>query len=86
MTSRTVMDPRTAAEYLGIARQTLARWRVEGRAGPPWYKLGGLVRYDVRELDAWLRANRRSAQNTEVPITRTERSQARSATARTGSA
>jgi predicted site-specific integrase-resolvase len=81
MDSRTVMDPRAAAEYLGIARQTLARWRVEGRTGPPWYKLGGLVRYDCRELETWLRANRRPAADNEELAEQHSRKRARTATA-----
>jgi hypothetical protein len=56
-----IMTPRAAGEYLGgIAIQTLARWRVEGR-GPQHLKLGGAVRYDVRDLDSWLVSRRRSS-------------------------
>jgi excisionase family DNA binding protein len=58
MPTRQLMTPQQAAEYLGIAKHTLARWRVEGE-GPPFLKLGGPVRYDVADLDAWIDARRR---------------------------
>lgn len=45
-----LLDPEAAARRLGLARQTLARWRCEGR-GPRFYKLGRAVRYGLRELE-----------------------------------
>ena len=43
-----------AAEYLGgVAPRTLEAWRVYGR-GPPYLKVGDLVVYRRRDLDAWL--------------------------------
>src|SRR5262245_54848109 len=59
MADRVVMDPKAAGEYLGVAVQTLARWRVEGKNGPPFLKFGGLVRYDRADLDLWINAQRR---------------------------
>lgn len=58
MSDRKVMDPKTAATYLRLAAQTLARWRVEG-GGPPYLKLGGLVRYREEDLERWLDAHAR---------------------------
>jgi hypothetical protein len=46
-----------AAKYIGVAPQTLNRWRVEG-FGPHFLKLGARVLYDQRDLDRWLDANR----------------------------
>ena len=43
-----------AAEYLGLRVQTLNIWRVTGRYGLPYIKLGRLVRYRRSDLDAWL--------------------------------
>jgi predicted DNA-binding transcriptional regulator AlpA len=63
---RTVLDPRSASTYLGIAVQTLARWRVEG-AGPPFLKLGTAIRYDRSDLDTWLDA-RRQRSTTESTV------------------
>ena len=61
MTANTdIMDAKAAAQYLGIAAQTLARWRGEGQ-GPAHLKLGACVRYTVRDLDAWIATRRRSS-------------------------
>ena len=48
-------------EYLGIQRQTLARWRCEG-FGPPWVACGRRVFYRSSDLTAWIESRRR--QNT----------------------
>jgi predicted DNA-binding transcriptional regulator AlpA len=42
-----------ASQYVGMARQTLARLRVEG-SGPAYFKLGSKVAYRQSTLDAWL--------------------------------
>lgn len=47
-----------AAKYLGgenspVSVRTLQRWRMEG-TGPVYVRLGRLVRYRQRDLDAWL--------------------------------
>ena len=47
-----------ASQYVGLARQTMARLRVEG-AGPSYYKLGSKVAYRQSTLDAWLTARAR---------------------------
>lgn len=60
MSQRQLMTPQQAADYLGVAKHTLARWRVEG-GGPPFLKLGGPVRYDVSDLDTWIDARRRGS-------------------------
>ena len=57
--SRRFRPPR-AAEYLGVAESTLAKWRMRG--DPPAYrKLGRVVVYDKDDLDAWLDACRRTS-------------------------
>ena len=43
----------SAPLYLGIAAQTLARWRCEG-FGPPYVKLRRLVFYRAGDLRAWI--------------------------------
>ena len=42
-----------AAEYLGLATQTLAKMRWSGDS-PPFFKVGRRVLYERDELDAWL--------------------------------
>ncbi len=60
---RLLTDPETAT-YLGVSISFLRQSRMEGRrngrtAGPPFVRLGSKsIRYDLRDLDAWLSANR----------------------------
>lgn len=46
-----------AARYIGRSKPTLDRYRHEGH-GPAYFKLGGAVRYNRRDLDAWIAAGR----------------------------
>ena len=46
-----MMTPKQAAEYLGIAAQTLAVWRSTGRYALPFVKVGRNVRYRRSDLD-----------------------------------
>lgn len=46
-----------AAERLGLARSTLARWRWSGQ-GPAFHKFGGAVRYALADLVAYAEAAR----------------------------
>ena len=57
----TLIPAYQAPNYLGIARQTLARWRTEGQ-GPRFVKLGRLVHYRVGDLREWI--NGQVRQNT----------------------
>lgn len=52
-----VVSPETAAAYMNVAVSTLAKWRVSG-LGPMFIKVGRAVRYDARDLDAWLDSRR----------------------------
>jgi len=48
------MDTRSAAEYLGLAQQTLCNYRCQGK-GPKWTPLpNGRVRYVVDDLERWV--------------------------------
>lgn len=44
----------TAAAYTSTSKSTVARWRAEGL---PHRFVGGLVRIDARELDAWIESH-----------------------------
>jgi hypothetical protein len=48
--------PVEAAQYLGVATQTLAQWRAR-RVGPAYCKLGVAVRYRESDMLDWLTAN-----------------------------
>lgn len=50
--ARTV-DPKEAAERLGLEASTLANKRWRG-GGPPYLKVGGRVRYRLSDLADWL--------------------------------
>ena len=54
MSTQELLVSSTAAIRMGLAKQTLARWRVEGK-GPPFIKLSGnRVAYRASDVDAWL--------------------------------
>ena len=53
-----------AAAYLGWSTSTLNKRRVYGDS-PPYYKVGGIVVYDLDDLDAWLAAHRRASTSEE---------------------
>ncbi len=53
MPRRNLLGNECAAEYLGIQPQTLANWRYLSK-GPRFFRVGALVKYDERDLDAWL--------------------------------
>jgi Helix-turn-helix domain len=50
------LNPREAADYLGIGHSTLSIHRMNG-TGPAYIKWGPNIRYDVVELDRWMADN-----------------------------
>ena len=58
------MDTREAADRLGLAPATLARYRITG-AGPCHFRFGKCVRYRGEDLEAWA-AERMERQRTSV--------------------
>ena len=53
-----LLSTRAAAEHCGLSPRTFEKWRLEG-SGPPYRKLGRIVRYDRDDLAAWLETRRR---------------------------
>ena len=58
-----LVDERAAAAHLGVSvaflRADRCRGHVGGRTpGPPWYRVGRAVRYDLTDLDQWLATRR----------------------------
>ena len=53
-----LLDSTQAAQLLGTTQDTLVDWRVD-RKGPPYMKLtNGMVRYQLRDLLAWVGTKR----------------------------
>ena len=46
-----------AAEYLGLAVQTLRNWRTQSR-GPAYVRAGRAIRYAMDDLRAYMERNR----------------------------
>lgn len=47
-----------AATHLGISHRTLEQLRWQGK-GPPFYKIGSRVIYDLQDLDEWFAGTKR---------------------------
>lgn len=60
------LKPEEAADYLGIAPQTLANWRYQG-GGPRFIKAGRNVRYDASTLQQWMADRTVSSTSEQVP-------------------
>ena len=48
-----LIDEAAAAELLGLQRNTLTRWRWEGK-GPPFCKIGRAVRYRREHIETFI--------------------------------
>lgn len=57
---KTLLSAALAAERLGVAKQTLAIWRVRG-VGPQYVKAGARVLYAPDDLDAWIDSRKRAS-------------------------
>lgn len=47
-----LITAKEAAEMLRVTTNVLAIWRYR-KKGPPWYKIGGAIMYDRKELIAF---------------------------------
>lgn len=66
MQSNVLLTPEQAAARLGVAKQSLAKWRVAG-TGPVFAKVGSRVFYRPQDLDAWVETRlRRSTSEYEA--------------------
>lgn len=59
----TLIDIDQLANYLRLKKQTIYNWLNQGKISG--IKIGGVWRFDKREIDAWLRSRRRLSKNTE---------------------
>jgi excisionase family DNA binding protein len=53
-----MIPPKETSEILGVAVQTLALWRMTGKHGLPFVKVGRQIRYRVDDIDTWLSERR----------------------------
>ena len=60
ITPKTLINETEAAMCLGLSPTTLRRWRWAGK-GPSFLKIGGAVRYDLSQLEAFIEAARRDS-------------------------
>lgn len=61
-----LLDPKTAADFLGCSEWTLAEWRCTGN-GPHFVKVGRLVRYSPEALQAWIEQNTYTSTSDDLP-------------------
>ena len=62
-----ILTEKEAAAYLAQSPNTLRHWRKDSR-GPAYLKDCRGIRYDKRDLDAWLRSNRTTtSEDPDVP-------------------
>ena len=55
-----LLKEREVAQFLNLEVATLRRWRFSGR-GPRYLKLGGAVRYELVDIEAFKEAGRRAS-------------------------
>jgi predicted DNA-binding transcriptional regulator AlpA len=59
-TAPRLMTMKQVADRLTVSVGCLCAWRVRGE-GPPAIRVGSALRWDEREIDAWLNARRESS-------------------------
>jgi predicted DNA-binding transcriptional regulator AlpA len=57
MATRTFLSTEQVADLVQRPARTLTQWRYLG-TGPSYFKVGGAVRYDLADVEAWLDAQR----------------------------
>lgn len=63
------LTPGEAGRFVGVAMQTLARWRCDG-SGPQFIRVGRKIMYAVADLTAWMNARRVSSTSEVAKVTR----------------
>lgn len=61
-----LVNEHEAARRLGLKVSTLRRWRWQG-SGPTFCRIGAAVRYDPRDLAAFIEAGRRASTSAKQP-------------------
>ena len=53
-----LVNPQTAADMLGLEKETLAVWRCTKRYDLAYLKIGGNIAYERREINRFIAASR----------------------------
>jgi len=56
---RRLVSTRELAEIWGVPESTLRYWR-SAEIGPAYVKLGGRIKYDLQDVERYVRANKRN--------------------------
>ena len=56
--SRQLVSTKELAGIWGVPESTLRYWR-SAETGPPYVKLGGRIKYDLADVERYVRANKR---------------------------
>ena len=68
MSDRRILRTPDAARYVGLSASTLEKMRLTGD-GPAFIQLGGrAIGYDIRDLDAWLDAQRAETEQSPCDV------------------
>ena len=54
------INTKQVSQLLGLPQSTMKRFRKQPKKGPPWTRIGSLIRYNVREVRDWMIANQNS--------------------------
>ena len=57
--SRRLVSTKELSEMWGMPESTLRYWR-SAEMGPPYVKLGGRIKYDLADVESYVRANKRT--------------------------
>jgi predicted DNA-binding transcriptional regulator AlpA len=53
------LTEKKTSDRIAVSKSALRKWRREG-LGPPYVKLGRMIRYPLRELEKWMNKRLRS--------------------------
>ena len=56
-----LITPKELSNILGVSESTLAVWRAQKTYPLPYVKVGGRIRYDLKDIDIWLENRKRNA-------------------------
>lgn len=70
-----LVTEKKAAEMMAVPAGTLRYWRHQGAGrGPNYVRLGGRIKYDVAEIEAFIDRNRHTYSVTPVQLNKPSRS------------